>query len=222
MSLRAKVAVELGTLALLTVLFLLLFPRRSPWADVGLAAFALALIGLTARYTRHTIWASLPSKAGEDRVKRCITFVAFVTLPVVALFFVAGGFIGYHADGWAGLTARVLNWRVLVAFACYLPWALMQQTLFQFYLLGRLAVLFPSVHPLALFTFTGAAYALVHLPDVGTTLVTAAAGIVWSFLYFRFRVLWPLAFSHALLGSTFYYWIYGHDLVAEWSAGVQL
>ena len=222
MSVRTKVAVEIGTLALLTVVFILLFPKRSPWADVGLAAFALVLIGLTAGYTRNTIWASLSSNAGEDRVRRCVTLAASITLPVVALFFIIGGVIGYREGGWSGLTARILNWRILVAFACYVPWALMQQTLFQFYLLGRLAVLFPSVHSLVLCAFTGAAYSLVHLPDVGTTAVTAAAGIVWSYLYFRFRVLWPLALSHALLGSAFYYWICGHDLVAEWSAGVQL
>jgi hypothetical protein len=220
MSLRAKVAVELGTLAILTVVFLALFPKRPPWADVGLAAFALVLIGATARYTRQTIWASLPSKPGENRVMRCIIFAARITLPAVILFFIAGGLIGYRAGGWTGVAARVLNWRILVAFACYVPWALMQQTLFQFYLLGRLAVLFSSVHPLVLSAFTGAAYSLVHLPDLWTTVVTGAAGIVWSYLYFQFRVLWPLSLSHALLGSTFYYWICGHDLVAEWSLGL--
>jgi len=31
-------------------------------------------------------------------------------------------------------------------------------------------------------------------------------------------VLLPLAFSHAALGSAFYYGIFGHDLAAEWRA----
>jgi hypothetical protein len=30
--------------------------------------------------------------------------------------------------------------------------------------------------------------------------------------------LLPLAFSHAALGSAFYYGIFGHDLAAEWKA----
>jgi len=197
------------------------FPERSPWADVGLAAVALSLIGLTARYTKQVVWGSVPADPLENRVRRCLTLVAWATLPVVTLFFIAGNVIGYQRDGWAGLAARVLNWRLLVAFACYFPWALMQQTLFQFYLLGRLCVLFPSARPLLLSAFTGTAYSLVHLPEVWTTLVTAIAGVAWSYLYFRFRLLWPLALSHALLGSTFYYWICGHDLVAEWSGSIR-
>ena len=30
------------------------------------------------------------------------------------------------------------------------------------------------------------------------------------------RVILPLAVSHALLGSTFYYWVYGKELAARW------
>jgi len=39
---------------------------------------------------------------------------------------------------------------------------------------------------------------------------------VWSFLYYRYRLLLPLAISHAALGSAFYYGIFGHDLAMEW------
>ena len=49
-------------------------------------------------------------------------------------------------------------------------------------------------------------------------LVTVVAGAVWSFIYYRYRLLLPLAFSHAALGSAFYYGIFGHDLAAEWRA----
>ena len=49
MTVRGKVAVELGTVAVLTAIFLLLFPRRNPMMDVALAGFALLCIGATAR-----------------------------------------------------------------------------------------------------------------------------------------------------------------------------
>jgi len=60
----------------------------------------------------------------------------------------------------------------------------------------------------------------VHLPDVWTSLVTAIAGVVWTFIYYRYRCLLPLAFSHAALGTAFYYGICGHDLAQEWKAAV--
>src|SRR5205814_1468305 len=111
---------------------------------------------------------------------------------------------------------RVFNWRMLAAFACYLPWALMQQTLFQFYLLGRLLALFPKGHRIVPMAITGIGIGLMHLPDIWTTLVTVVAGTVWSFMYYRYRLLLPLAFSHAALGTAFYYGIFGHDLAEEW------
>ena len=52
------------------------------------------------------------------------------------------------------------------------------------------------------------------------TLATTVAGIVWTYVYYRYRVLSPLAFSHALLGTFFYYWIYGRDLAKEWAVGL--
>jgi hypothetical protein len=39
-----------------------------------------------------------------------------------------------------------------------------------------------------------------------------------SLIYYQYRLLLPLAFSHAALGSAFYYGIFGHDLAAEWRA----
>jgi membrane protease YdiL (CAAX protease family) len=50
---------------------------------------------------------------------------------------------------------------------------------------------------------------------VWTALVTVASGMVWSLIYYRYRLLLPLALSHAALGSAFYYGIFSHDLAAE-------
>ncbi len=110
------------------------------------------------------------------------------------------------------MAERVFNWKILAVFGGYLVWALMQQTLFQFYLLGRLVALFPKNQPIWPVLITGFGFSLVHLPDVWTTLVTAVAGVVWTLIYYRYRYLLPLAFSHAALGTAFYYGICGHDL----------
>ena len=121
-------------------------------------------------------------------------------------------------QGWEEVFRRIFTWRLFPAIGLYFPWALLQQTLFQFYLLGRLLVLFPKQYVAVPMTITGACFGLVHLPDVWTALATVASGIVWSFIYYRYRLLLPLAFSHAALGSAFYYGIFGHDLAAEWRA----
>lgn len=217
-SLRARVAVELGVIAVLTTVFLVLFPRRNPLVDLALAGFALFGIGFSAAYTKQVIWAATPSPVTANRVKGCLAVTLWVTVPVALVFFAVGGMIAYRNGGWPAVGTRIFNWRILAAFGCYLPWALMQQTLLQFYLLGRLLVLFPKRFlPLPLL-ITGACFGLVHLPDVWTALVTVVAGVVWSLIYYRYRFLLPLAFSHAALGSAFYYGIFGHDLAVEWRA----
>jgi hypothetical protein len=218
MSLRTKVAVELGTIAVLTTVFLALLPRRNPLLDVALAGFALLCIGASARYTKNVIWGAVAPPFDENRVRNCIKVTLWITIPTAILLFLIGGFLAYRNDGWPGVGARILNWRILAAFGCYLPWALMQQTLLQFYLLGRLLVLLPKKFRFVAFAITGACFGLVHLPDVWTAGVTVIAGTVWSLVYYRYRLLLPLAFSHAALGSAFYYGIFGHDLAVEWRA----
>lgn len=210
--------VELGTIAVLTTIFLVLFPRRYPLLDVALAGFALICIAASAPYTKNVIWGAVTPPCAQNRVRNCIKVTLWITIPVAILFLLIGGIVAYSNGGWSALGGRILNWRILAAFGCYLPWALMQQTLLQFYLLGRLLVLLPKQLRFVAFIVTGACFGLVHLPDLWTALVTVAAGTVWSLVYYRYRLLLPLAFSHAALGSAFYYGIFGHDLAVEWRA----
>lgn len=218
MSVRTKVVVELGTISVLTTIFLVLFPRRNPLLDLALAGFALICIAASARYTRNVIWVAAAPPVADNRVGNCIKVILWITIPVATLFLLLGGIVACRNGGWAAAAARILNWRILAAFGCYLPWALMQQALLQFYLLGRLLVLLPRSARLIAFILTGACFGLVHLPDIWTALVTVAAGTVWSLIYYRYRLLLPLAFSHSALGSAFYYGIFGHDLALEWRA----
>ena len=218
MNLRGKVAVELGIIAVLTTVFLWLFPKRSPVVDVGLAGFALLCLCVSAGYTKNIVWTASPRPVEENRFKRCVIVTLWLTVPPALIFLLIGGFVAYQNGGWPGVAGRVFNWRILGAFGCYLPWALMQQTLLQFYLLGRLLALFPKQYLFLPIIITGSCFGLVHLPDVWTASVTVASGMAWSFIYYRYRLLLPLAFSHAALGSAFYYGIFGHDLAVEWRA----
>jgi hypothetical protein len=219
-TLRRKVAIELGIIAALTALFLLLFPHRNPALDVGLAGSALLGILLFAGYTKRVVWAASPPLPGEDRFRRCVQPTLVVSLPALLLFLLVGGFLGFRDGGWNGATRRLFDWRMLVVFAAYALWALIQQTLLQLYLLGRLLALFPRRQHLWPILITGLGFSLVHLPDIPTASVTALAGIVWTFLYYRYRRLTPLAISHAALGTAFYYWVCGHDLAREWEQAV--
>jgi hypothetical protein len=192
-NLRGKVAVELGIIAVLTTVFLWLFPKRSPVVDVGLAGFALLCLCVSAGYTKNVVWTASPRPVEENRFKRCVIVTLRLTVPPALIFLLIGGFVAYQDGGWSGVAGRVFNWRILAAFGCYLPWALMQQTLLQFYLLGRLLALFPKQYLFVPMIITGSCFGLVHLPDVWTASVTVASGMAWSFIYYRYRLLLPLA-----------------------------
>jgi membrane protease YdiL (CAAX protease family) len=218
--LRLRIAVELGVLAVATTLLLAFLPHdmRNTATYVCLALVGLGLIGFTARETRDRIWGP-PESADFDRVRRCAITVTLFTLPPVFVFLVFGAAMRYF-HFWLPLEAYKTGgwqfvWHFFLALVCYLPWALLQQTLFQFYLLGRLRALLPFASPLLLSVINGIFYGLVHLPDVPVAIVTIIGGMFWSYSYHRDRYVLPIAISHALLGSTFYYWILGQDLVAE-------
>jgi hypothetical protein len=187
----------------------------------------LGFIGFTAHETRARVWGP-PESPNFDRVRRCALSMFLLTVPPVFLFLIFGfaaryfGLFALLHNNFPGITAQpasMFGWRFFATLVLYLPWALVQQTLFQFYLLGRLRALLPYAHPFFLSILTGVLYGLVHLrgnlASVGVTAVTIIGGIFWSYSYYRDRYVLPLAISHALLGSTFYYWVYGRDLLRE-------
>jgi membrane protease YdiL (CAAX protease family) len=212
--LKTRIVCELVTLGILTILYFVVFPDSSTLVDVSLAHFGLLMLALNARFTKRIVWAQFPlSMSQGERWRRCLASILPVTLIAGLLCAGTGMIIGYIDNGWHTAWHRVANWHILMAACVYFPWALVQQTLCQFYLLGRLRTLLP---PATAITCTGLVYGLVHVPDLGVMVVTAVAGIFWTYLYFHYRVLTLLALSHVVLGSTFYYWIYGRDLVMRW------
>jgi membrane protease YdiL (CAAX protease family) len=203
LSLRLRVLFELGILATLTPLFLHYAPR-----DLGLyVVMALLFLGVvvaSAKETKERIW-DRPASAKGERLWRSTLGMAVMTIPVVIVFFVWGVWVGHE----------VSYRNLLLAFGLYVPWALLQQTIFQFYLLGRLRALLSFVSPILLALVAGTIYGLVHLPDWRVMLVTTLAGVAWSYFYLRDRHILPIAMSHAILGSTFYYFVIGRDLIDE-------
>lgn len=215
---QRRAAVELLVLGVLTSGFLALFPRRPIVVDLGLALLALGLVLLSANDTRIHYWGHSLIEVGRADRRQGILVTMMLTAAVILVWCLIGAVIGYRGADWPGVKARILHPYIPTAVLLYLPWAWLQQTLFQFYMLGRLRTLCPSLHPLAQSALNGLIFGLVHAPDPEIMLLAALGGTLWSWLYLRYRRLWPLAVSHALVGTTFYYWVYGYDLASRWSA----
>jgi hypothetical protein len=214
--LRWRIACELIVIILLTVLVMNFFPPRTIGVQVGMALIALGLIGFTAAETKERIWGP-PASPPFDRIRRCFVNMSLLTIPPVLVFLAYGALARQMRWKlwWGGEPAAMFGSHFFIALCLYLPWALLQQTLFQFYLLGRLRALLPFATPWTLSIINGIAYGLMHWPTLPVVGVTIIGGILWSYSYHRDRYVLPIAISHALLGSTFYYWVYGRDLVGE-------
>lgn len=199
-TLRRRVAVELAALALGAGLYLGLLPARPLALDVAMALVGFGLVALAWKATRERIWGP-PAEPGRVRLGRAIRLMLLLTVPG-ALALGAWGALDAPPGrpGPAALGATLL---------LFIPWAALQQTLLQLYLLGRLRVLWPSAPPLALAAVNGLAFGAVHLPAWDLALLTLLGGGVWSYAYQRDRLLAPLVLSHAVLGTAYLAWVRG-------------
>ncbi len=206
---QRSVTLELAIIGALALLFVATVRVRPAYVDFALAGAAVALIVLSARRSRR-LWALAPAPAAPARARRGSSRAGS---PCSSLVVLAGaGVVVAHVAGepWQ---PRFLNWHFALAAALYLPWALLQQYIFQFYLLGRLlqVVALRFAIPIA-----ACAFAAVHFPRWPVMLAVLIAGSVWSLCYYRSRRLLPLAVSHALLGASLHYWVLGDDLLDAW------
>jgi Type II CAAX prenyl endopeptidase Rce1-like len=201
------VALELVTLAVLTLVYLAVVPHRPVWLDAGLGLAAVAAVAATARDTRERIWRP-PATERREHLRHSTRHMLVATSAVALLFAIVGA--------WTGRPGPLFKATMLGALVLFTPWAALQQALFQFYLLGRLRALLPAAPPLALATMNGVLFGAVHLPDAELTVLTSVGGAVWSWYYLRDRCVAPIAVSHAVLGTTYYYWIRGDDLLLRW------
>lgn len=207
------ILLELTVVAVLAAAFLVLFRTRPGYVDVVLAVAAVGFILLGYRRSRM-LWDRLRATgAGAQRAGRAAAVTAAFTGAALLVLLAIGSTLAYAGGGWPAVIERVTNPRLLGACLLYLPWALLQQFVFQFYLLGRLLALMPLW---AAVGTTGVAFSLVHFPRAPVMAVTLVAGVVWACIYRRYRTLLPLAVSHALLGASLHYWVFGRDLLASW------
>jgi membrane protease YdiL (CAAX protease family) len=209
MNVDRSVAWEVVAIGAATALFVATFQVRPPYLDFALAGVAVALIVLSAGRSRR-LWAlaRAPEADGARHAWRGVLAFTMVALALLALAAV----ISARNAGTPVLT-RFANWHLLAAAALYLPWALLQQYIFQFYLFGRWLRIVPLPVAIAL---TAMSFAAVHFPRWPVMAVTLVAGAVWAGAYLRWRRLLPLALSHALLGTALHYWVFGNDLLERW------
>jgi membrane protease YdiL (CAAX protease family) len=202
---RGRAAIELAVLAVLSALYLGLFPERPLPVDAGMALLGGVLVAVGARQTRA--W-DAPAMPGRVRFRRSAASMAGFTLPALGLLAAASAW-SPAAGGWSWPeTGRALvSPRLAVTLAVFVPWALLQQALLQLYLLGRLRALWPSASPAVTSALAGALFGAVHLPDAQLALLTAVAGAVWTHAYQRDRQLLPVALSHAVLGTAYVAWV---------------
>jgi membrane protease YdiL (CAAX protease family) len=209
MDIRRSIVLELAAIGVLALAFVVMFPARPSYVDFALAIVAVGLI-VSSRPRSERIWRGVSMAAAGDRPARR-AFIETGVFTGIALAALAAAAASTAAPG--TLIDRLVDWHMLLAAGLYLPWAFAQQYVFQFYLLGRLARVLPLLLAVAV---TAAAFASVHFPRWPVMALTALAGAFWSFTYYRFRRLTPLAVSHALLGSALHYWVFGRDLLDAW------
>jgi membrane protease YdiL (CAAX protease family) len=209
MNTRRFVALELAAIGGAALIFVATFRVRPPYLDFALAGAAVALIAASERRSRR-LWDAAPLVPGSSASRRAwLESGAFSGAALLVL----AGLAVWSAGSGAALAARASNWHMAVAVALYFPWALLQQYIFQRFLLGRLLRLVP---PSAAIAVTALAFSSVHFPRWPVMALVVIACSVWSTVYYRTRALLPLAASHALLGSALHYWVFGNDLLQRW------
>lgn len=214
-TLRRRVALELAVLALLAALYLGLLPARPLALDVAMALVGLGLVALSWRTTRERIWGRPTGPPGE-RLRRSARSMVLLTVPA-ALAFAAWGAVSARLAGvgWGIALEHLFRPSFFATLLLFIPWAGLQQTLLQLYLLGRLRALWPGASPVPLAALNGLAFGAVHLPAWDLALLAAIGGGVWSHVYLRDRALLPLVLSHAVLGAAYLSWVRGGDLVRD-------
>ncbi|CAN5444623.1 hypothetical protein BH10ACI4_BH10ACI4_11870 [soil metagenome] len=84
-------------------------------------------------------------------------------------------------------------------FWSYAVWSLVQQFLLQVFVLRRLVRLFPQHRRLAI-VLAAAMFAIVHLPNPLLTCLTLVWGAGACWLFLRYRNVYTLGITHAILG----------------------
>jgi membrane protease YdiL (CAAX protease family) len=213
MNIRRSTAIELTAIGVAALLFVATFRVRASYVDFALAGAAVALIALSARRSTRLWLATAAEPFGPPHHRAAwLATAAFTAVALVVLTAIAA-IVARGAPAVPTFGERITNWHMPIAMALYFPWALLQQYIFQHYLLGRLLHL---LRPSAAIAITAIAFSCVHFPRWPVMALVLIAGALWSTIYYRTRTLLPLAASHAVLGSVLHYWVFGRDLLEVW------
>jgi Type II CAAX prenyl endopeptidase Rce1-like len=185
---RRRDAVELAV-GFALILLVIWTPR--PWQRVLYLATALFLIGV--------MWISF--EGARAMGLRTANLLRSLWVVGVALLLAGGSLLlaermhTLHATdvggGLAGLIKRYWGYGL---------WAFAQQLLLQDFFLRRMLRLLPSEGAAVL--GAAAIFALAHLPNPILTLVTFVWGLAACAAFLRYRNLYPLGLTHAVLGVT--------------------
>lgn len=112
--------------------------------------------------------------------------------------------------------ANFLNWHFLPILLFYPVWGLFQQFIMAALLAGNLQSLRSLKLSKAKVLFiTALLFALVHLPSIPLMIYVLIMQILFLWVYFRWRNLWPLGLYHGWVSSFFLYFVMERDLLAE-------
>lgn len=125
------------------------------------------------------------------------TFVAIIAMAVVGY---SKGFLSF-------------SWNMLPLLLLYPIWGFIQQFLMQALVSGNLETLGWSKW--AIIPFSGLLFGMVHLPFPVLSAATFLMGMAFTWIYLKWKNLWPLGLFHGWLGVILYFWVLGRDPWAE-------
>jgi len=214
---RRRILIELLCIVVGSELFLMLKPKDNPYLVGGVSVIGLLTLALIGRCDLERIWGRAEG-SWRQRFTNGTAAVALPTLLVMGVFVVLGLYLAWRIGPFGEqIEVRFASWSILPALPLYFFSAFLQEAFFQWYLVGRLRVGFPNASQRVLAIVNGVFFGLVHIPmgDPILVLLTATGGAVWTEAYLRGRSLLPVAFSHVLLGATYFYWVRGEDKLFE-------
>ncbi|MDB4285972.1 CPBP family intramembrane metalloprotease [bacterium] len=125
----------------------------------------------------------------------CLGF-ASVSMLVMAAMGYSRGFLSF-------------SWDMIPLFLLYPIWGFIQQFLMQALVSGNLETMGWSKW--AIIPFTGLLFGMVHLPFPVLSAATLLMGMAFTWIYLKWKNLWPLGLFHGWLGVILYFWVLGRN-----------
>jgi hypothetical protein len=157
------------------------------WQIVWAVAM-LAWVAVSARRSHYTFAELGVGKTGFRESLWIVPLTIIVSVGMVSGAWLAGSLHGL-------LGARTPLWHSLI----YIVWSLVQEFLTMSFIFVRLEDAFAATR--AIF-FTAALFCLAHIPNLLLMAATLPMALGFCWFFRRFRNIYPIALSHALLGLT--------------------